>query len=169
MICITAATEDDVPRILEIEHESISPPWTHGALLGEIYREDSFFAVGRFCEEHRGTVLLCSGNTREPSPCAPCVGFIILRRIADEGELFQIAVDKSARRGGVADMLMNAALDYASDNRLLSVYLEVRRSNDAAICLYKKHGFESVRQRKGYYNSPVEDAVVMMKLLKGMI
>ena len=158
MIIFSAATEEDIPRILEIEQESIFPPWTHGALLGEIYREDTFFAVAR--PRHAESTI-----TLDSYPPPPCIGFIILRRISDEGELFQIAVDKTARRGGVADMLMDAALKYADESGLLSVYLEVRKSNDAAICLYKKHGFESVRQRKGYYDSPVEDAVVMVKLL----
>jgi len=43
LFVIDGAAEADMPRILEIERESISPPWTHGALLGEMYREDSFF------------------------------------------------------------------------------------------------------------------------------
>ena len=145
---VTVAAEADMPRILEIEQEAISPPWTHGTLLSEIYREDSFFAVARqVCQEKSPPVTL---------------GFVILRRIADEGELFQIAVDRAAQRSGVADMLMDSALNYASENALASVYLEVRKSNEAAINLYKKHGFKSVRHRNEYYNDPVEDAVVMV-------
>ena len=150
MIYLTTATEEDMLRILEIEQESISPPWTHGALLSEIYREDSFFAAA------------FDGAGAQPS--AHClIGFVILRRVADEGELFQIAIDKTARRRGVADMLMDAAFNYASESGIRSVYLEVRKSNKAAICLYKKHGFKSVRHRKNYFDSPVEDAIVMLR------
>ena len=149
MIYISSATEDDMTGILEIERESISPPWTHGALLGEIFRDDSFFAVARRHGLH-------SAETDST------IGFIILRRAADEGELFQIAVDKASRRRGVAGMLMDAALGYASAKALLTLYLEVRKSNEAAINLYKKCGFHPMRQRKNYYDSPVEDAVVMV-------
>ena len=148
MVAIVPATEDDIPWVLELEQEAISPPWTHGALLNEIYRDDSFFAVA-------------VDNTVSLSPCAKKLGFIIMRGMVDCGELLQIAVAKSARRRGVADLLMSAMLDEAGKNAINSVFLEVRRSNAAAIALYKKHGYALVRQRKDYYTNPVEDAVVM--------
>ena len=88
-------------------------------------------------------------------------GFVVLRRMGDEGELLQVAVDRGARRGGVADALMASALRFAESHALGSVFLEVRKGNEAALALYKKHGFEPVRTRKGYYSDPTEDAVVM--------
>ena len=141
MVSVVLANEEDIGRILEIEAEAISPPWTHGALLGEIYRDDSFFAVA--------------------SEDGVCQGFIILRCMADEGELLQIAVDKTARRRGIADLLTKAALRFADESTLKAVFLEVRKSNYAAIALYNKHGFCPVRVRKDYYCEPIEDAVVM--------
>jgi len=146
MIELKSANEDDIERILEIERDSISPPWTHGALLGEIYRDDAFFAVA--------------------AEGGDIIGFIILRGIADEGELFQIAVDKDARRRGAADMLMDAALDWARKNALRTIYLEVRKSNEAAIALYTKHGFKQTGRRKDYFTDPVEDATLMEKSLE---
>jgi len=143
MISIKSAAEDDIPRILEIENDSISPPWTHGSLLSEIYRDDCFFSV--LSESSTGAL-----------------GFVILRQVSeDEGELLQIAVDKVTRRHGVADLLMSAALRYTVENSLRKVFLEVRKGNDAAIALYKKHGFKSIRFRKEYYSDPTEDALIM--------
>ena len=154
MIYITDATEEDLQRIIEIEKAAISPPWTHGALLGEVFRDDSFFAVARECARRAAPKV---------HAVHPIVGFVILRQVTDEGELFQIAVDEAARRRGVADTLMEAALGYASAKALIAVYLEVRISNEAAIHLYKKYGFVSARHRKNYFDSPVEDAVVMVR------
>jgi len=158
MICIAKATEDDMPRIMEIEREAIIPPWTEGTLLSEIHREDSFFAVAK------GDGGCQADGSPDTQPMT--LGFVILRRAGDDCELFQIAVDKAARRQSVADMLMGSALDNAIKSGLASVHLEVRKSNNAAFCLYKKHGFEPVRSRKDYYVDPVEDAVVMVKKLK---
>ena len=138
---IRAAAEDDITRILEIEHESITPPWTHGGLLGEIYNGDSFFALAL-----DGKMIM---------------GFIILRRAADEGELYQIAVDRARRRQGVADALMKAALEWARDCGINAIYLEVRKSNEAAVKLYQKHGFKKKGRRKDYYAEPAEDAAIM--------
>ena len=148
MVDIIPATENDIQRILEIEQEAISPPWTHGALLGEMYKQDSYFVVA---------------VDERLSPAV--VGFAILRCVGDDGELLQIAVDKAQKRGGVGDLLIMAALEYARENALNSVFLEVRRGNTAAVGLYKKHGFSSVRIRKDYYSDPVEDASVMVKPL----
>ena len=148
MIKIRDAFEADIPQILSIEHEAISPPWTHGALLSEIYNDDSFFALA--CEnDEAGSVL----------------GFIILRCCGDEAQLLQIAVCSGSRRRGVADMLMAAALGHAAEKHSIKIFLEVRESNTAAICLYKKHGFAIVTVRKKYYTSPTENAAVMMREL----
>ena len=143
MIVVRAATEEDMPRILEIEKETISPPWTHGGLLSEIHSEDSYFALAI----ENSTIL----------------GFIILRRMADESELLQIAIDETYRRKGAAETLIKAAFNWAHINEISTIYLEVRKSNEAAIALYKKHSFKESGQRKNYYTEPVEDALIMVK------
>jgi ribosomal-protein-alanine N-acetyltransferase len=40
--------------------------------------------------------------------------------------------------------------------------LEVRRSNEAAINLYKSYGFRAVGVRPAYYQDDREDAVIMI-------
>ena len=157
---IRAATEDDIPRILEIENETITPPWTHGALLSEIYRDDCFFAVSYVGGHESRTCGFDDIGGHEARTC----GFVILRRMSeDEGELLQIAVDKTARRRGVADKLMGAAMRYSEVLSIRRIFLEVRKGNETAIALYKKHGFVNVRVRKDYYSDPTEDAVVMVR------
>ena len=144
------AIEDDMPRILEIEQATISPPWTHGGLLREINNTDAYF------------ILATENIPREEYVEELILGFIIMRRVANVGELFQIAVDEEHRRRGIADDLMDASLAWARYFEVTSIYLEVRKSNDSAIKLYKKHGFKKLGKRKGYYTEPVEDALVMV-------
>ena len=151
MIKIRLATREDLPSVLEIEQENMSPPWTYGSLLDELNKDDSYFIVA-------------AGGMQEHRP--RIVGFAILRQVGDDWELLQIAVDKVARRSGIGDKLMAAVLEHADEHALGSVFLEVRSGNTAAVMLYEKHGFETVRVRKDYYDSPIEDAVVMMKILK---
>ena len=143
MINISEAAENDIDAILKIEQESILPPWTHGALLNEFYRDDSYFIRAQ--------------NEDSIS------GFAILRLSADEAELLRIAVERSYRRKGIAGLLMDAVLHYAKEKELKAVHLEVRKSNAAAIHLYKKYGFKTVRCRKNYYSHPPEDAAVMIR------
>jgi ribosomal-protein-alanine N-acetyltransferase len=158
------ATEKDIPRILEIEKESISPPWTHGALLSEIYREDSFFAVA-VNDPQPDKAARDKAARDEAARDEAIAGFAVLRLMGDGWELLKIAVDKDFRRHGAADMLIAAALGHAAENAPGPVYLEVRKSNAAAIALYEKHGFNSMRQRKDYYTDPIENALIMVREL----
>jgi len=148
LIRIALATEENVSQVFEIEKETISPPWSRDALLDELKRDDSFFIVA-----------VEGAQKSHPS----LLGFAVLRRVGDDGELLRIAVNTSARRSGVGDLLMEAVLDFAEKNKLASIFLEVRCSNTAAVQLYEKHGFFTLRTRKDYYDSPVEDAVVYAK------
>ena len=148
MIKIAYASEKDLPRILEIMQEAISPIWTKDAFLSEMRKSDSLFMVAL-----DDNVI---GSPR-------CMGFAVVRQVGDDGELLQIAVDKSTRRCGIGGLLISALIDYAKEYALQSVFLEVRGSNIAATALYEKFGFEPVRTRKDYYNDPVEDALVMVK------
>ena len=154
MIRIAYASVKDLQRILEIMHDAISPIWTSDAFLSEMRKGDSLFLVALDDE----IVDIETGSPR-------CMGFAVVRQVGDDGELLQIAVDTKVRRGGIGSLLIEAVLDYAAKNSMQSVFLEVRKSNIAAISLYEKNGFEPVRTRKDYYDNPDEDAMVMKRVI----
>lgn len=88
------------------------------------------------------------------------VGYGGIWLVADEGQITNIAVMPDMRRCGVASKLLEKLLDEA---RNMPVVLEVRKSNVAAILLYEKYGFLQVGERKNFYHSPVENAIIMMR------
>ena len=89
----------------------------------------------------------------------------IVERVLDEGYIDNIAVDPNARRHGVADELLDVFCRFGAAN-LAFLTLEVRASNEPAIALYRKHGFEEAGRRKDYYTKPKEDAVIMTRDFK---
>jgi ribosomal-protein-alanine N-acetyltransferase len=135
------ATTENLPQILEIGKESISADWTLGFLLADIDKEDTYFIAAMHGE---GTL-----------------GFAVFREVGDDGELLQIATRKDARCSGVGSALLENVLEYAQSKSLHKVFLEVRKSNTPAIRLYEKFGFVELRTRRGYYDNPTEDALVM--------
>lgn len=85
-------------------------------------------------------------------------GFLSIQNLVGELEITNIAVQKSYQRQGIARRLMEQL-----DERLETVFLEVRESNLPAQTLYQKYGFEIVGRRKQYYHSPIEDAILMRR------
>jgi [ribosomal protein S18]-alanine N-acetyltransferase len=81
-----------------------------------------------------------------------------------KGHVVSIAVMPQSRRKGVASGVINMALQGMEYYKAKQGFLEVRVTNDFAITLYKKLGFEITRTINGYY-SDGEDAYVMTKKL----
>jgi [ribosomal protein S18]-alanine N-acetyltransferase len=90
-------------------------------------------------------------------------GFLVSRLVfsatggaAVEREILNVAVDPPFRRKGLGDLLLSAELEQGGVH-----FLEVRESNAPARRLYEKHGFRAEAMRKGYYDAPVENAILM--------
>jgi ribosomal-protein-alanine N-acetyltransferase len=81
-----------------------------------------------------------------------------------KGHVVSLAVLPQSRRKGVAQALINAAVEGMRRYKAKLGYLEVRVTNGAGVALYKKLGFEISRTINGYY-SDGEDAYVMTKKL----
>jgi ribosomal-protein-alanine N-acetyltransferase len=77
-------------------------------------------------------------------------------------------VDRSWRGRGVGSALIQAAIDWAREQQLHKLCLEVFPHNTAAITLYRKHGFvEEGRRPRQYRRSSGElwDTIMMGALL----
>jgi ribosomal-protein-alanine N-acetyltransferase len=81
-----------------------------------------------------------------------------------KGHVVSVAVLPQSRRKGVAQALINHAIEGMRHYKAKQCYLEVRVTNDAGTALYKKLGFDVSRTIHGYY-SDGEDAYVMSKKL----
>ena len=96
------------------------------------------------------------------APSELAAGFLLAWTVADELHIINVATHPGSRRRGVADALMTMLVETASSERRRLVLLEVRRSNQAAIQLYRAHGFSAIGVRRAYYTDNSEDAVEMM-------
>jgi len=81
--------------------------------------------------------------------------------IYDRMELDDIIVKEEYRNKGIGNKLMSYLVSVAINKRVVNITLEVRKSNDIAINMYKKFGFREVALRKFYYGD--EDAILMEK------
>lgn len=91
------------------------------------------------------------------------VGYVLTWHVADELHVMNVATRADRRRRGVGRALVAAAVEYARGHAIKHVLLEVRRSNAAAIALYRVFGFFAMGVRARYYADD-EDAVEMVLL-----
>ena len=93
------------------------------------------------------------------------LGYVVLQCSGDEAELINIAVRKGKRKLGIGSALLSKTVDVAVGLDVKKLFLEVRSSNQQAISLYERFGFDQVGMRKNYYSNPREDAQILCRLL----
>jgi ribosomal-protein-alanine N-acetyltransferase len=140
--------QKDLPRIAAIERDSYEFPWSSG-----IFRDCLLAGYTSIVTEYRGEV----------------VGYAIMSVAAGEAHLLNLCVAVNARRAGLGTRLLETVMERARLAGAERMHLEVRPSNDAAISLYIKSGFERIGVRKRYYraSSGSEDAVLLARSLYG--
>lgn len=145
-ITIEHMKKEDVDQVLVIEQASFSMPWSKNLFLSE------------FRSPAVSSLLVALGNG---SPNRTVIGYVISWIVEDEMHILNLAVAPEYRRKRIARQLVLAAIKLASARGAHRAFLEVRASNSAAQKLYSNLGFSGSFVRRGYYDSPVEDAVVM--------
>ena len=136
----------DITDVVAIDRLSFPVPWPERSYRYEL-------------TENPAAHLLIAEHSA--SPRARLVGYIGLWLLVDEAHISTIAVHPSDRGQGIGEALLLAGLNWAAKRGAEMATLEVRASNDAAQKLYRKHGFETVGRRPGYYKDNQEDAVLM--------
>lgn len=137
----------DVPFICSLEKQIFSSPWTEEGFL---------YKLGN----HQFNVSMAGLIDKEIVSYA--VSFFIL----DELHVSNVAVKKNFRRKRIGESMLWISMQVGLEMGANIVHLEVRKSNAAAIELYKKYQFELVGIRKGYYEHENEDALLMSRNLK---
>ena len=135
-VVIRPALLSDAPAIAELELFCFSLP----RLLPQIEREIGNFLVA----EDAGRWM----------------GYIDAQIVLDEGYIGNIAVCPEFRGKGIGRSLLRTLIQ-RNRGVLAFLTLEVRASNAAAIALYTSEGFHPVGIRKGMYEKPKEDALLM--------
>lgn len=142
-IIIRSMILDDVDEVFNIAVRSFSLPWS---------KESFAFSVSATSD----CCLIAQVKNR-------IAGYIIVRISLDTADIADVAVDTCFREQGIGSMLMTQMFEREELIDVQQYVLEVRKSNDSAIGLYKKFSFKLEGIRRNYYTKPTEDAVVMWK------
>ncbi|RRE53399.1 ribosomal-protein-alanine N-acetyltransferase [Klebsiella pneumoniae] len=142
MNTISTLSTADLTKAWHIEKRAHAFPWSEQTLAsnqGERYRNYQLSVDGEMA------------------------AFAITQVVLDEATLFNIAVDPAYQRRGLGRALLEHVIDEVEKLGVVTLWLEVRASNVAAIALYESVGFNEATIRRNYYPTADgrEDAIIM--------
>jgi ribosomal-protein-alanine N-acetyltransferase len=142
------AVESDLNEVVRIERSCFADPWSEESFRRLLAVEPAIFQVAAFPPDSR------------------IGGYAIAFAIGEDGEVLNVAVEPPFRGKGLAGQMLDALLIEMAARGVRTAYLEVRESNRAAQALYGSRGFTEIGRRYQYYRRPVEDALVMRRVLE---
>lgn len=146
LFCIVPLRAEQLAAAAEVEKQCFSVPWSLPML-------EAAFA----------NPLACFFAAQAHGAGEGLAGYAGMTHVLDEGSVLNVAVRPDFRRRGIAKALLCALDEKARSLSLRFLTLEVRPSNEAARRLYAAAGYRPAGRRRGYYQNPAEDAVLMTK------
>lgn len=139
---IIPMTAEHVAGIKKVDDSCFESPWSLKAFESELENPIAFYFVAVKDDE--------------------VIGYCGYWWTFGEAQITNVAVSPEYRQKGIASALMDEMINHCREMDVFSITLEVRVSNNAAISMYEKYGFERVGLRPKYYNNK-EDALLMTK------
>lgn len=135
--------EADTARAAQMEAEASREAWSQKSYRDALANENAYYLVA----QQGGSVIACCGFWQS----------------FEEADICNVVVEESFRRRGIARRMLLALMQEGKARGIEHFTLEVRSGNVPAIRLYEKLGFITEGVRKGFYENPKEDALIMWK------
>lgn len=147
-ITIRRMVKEDIDKVLEVERACFSDPWSRDVFTATLLLPYAYYYVAE--------ITLENSEKRIVGECG-------VRDIVGEGEITNVAVHHDFRGTGIAGRMMQTLLAESVERGMTAFTLEVRAGNEPAVSLYRKLGFRTEGIRAGFYENPVEDALIMWR------
>ncbi|WP_067778867.1 ribosomal protein S18-alanine N-acetyltransferase [Actinomyces vulturis] len=144
--------DSDIPFVAQVEADLFgAEAWSQEVLHDELHGPG---------HEFKTYSVLYSAS--QPEAIAGYAGVFC----ADVADVLTIATVPDCRRRGGGRHLLRHLIEVACKQNCSELFLEVRVSNEAAITLYEREDFTRLTVRKNYYMAPMEDALIMRRVLR---
>ncbi|MCL6433141.1 MAG: ribosomal protein S18-alanine N-acetyltransferase [Leptolyngbyaceae cyanobacterium HOT.MB2.61] len=164
-------TEDLLPDAFELDQRCFGGLWTLDGYRRELDSPNSALLILKAGKElvetrsrHKKAAFYSPTPLSLPSPPSsppPLLGIGCYWAILEEAHITVLGIAPEYHRQGLGQALFYALLRSAYLQGLERATLEVRISNQSALSLYQKFGFQEVGRRKKYYQDTGEDALVL--------
>ncbi|MDR1773285.1 MAG: ribosomal protein S18-alanine N-acetyltransferase [Clostridioides sp.] len=138
-------TKEDIDAVFEIEKNCFDDYWSRDMISAELSNPLSRYLVAKL----NGKII----------------GFVGSWFILNECHINNVAIHSDFRGNSYSVAMLKKLIEICYEEDIDAMTLEVRKSNEIAINLYKKIGFVMAGIRKEYYSNNKEDAIIMWKNL----
>lgn len=144
----------DIPQIVAIERRVFGDDaWPQQAFQEERNNRIAYYFV---------LVPAWFGRGRE------LAGYVGLWALSDAVHIVTIAIHPDSQRAGLGELLVQRAFALAEEVGADEVTLECRESNEPALRLYAKYGFQEAGRRERYYKNNDEAALILTAPASGV-
>ncbi len=145
--------EADLPSVIDINLKTLPEHYSDYFFLSLLKELPEAFVVAGYHDKIVGYIM-----------CKIEFGFSNFRKLGfvKKGHVVSIAVLEEYRGIGIGEALMIEGMKGVVQRKSDEIYLEVRSSNQQAVNLYKKIGFQIKSKLRAYYRDG-EDALLMAK------
>lgn len=149
---IKPLTVEQLPAVVELDRLCFGGLWTI-----EGYRQELFSPTSNLL------VVSVDAASQGLKVNETLVGVGCLWAILDEAHITILGVHPDYRHQGLGQLLLEVMLQVSRRRGLKRATLEVKASNQAALSLYQKFGFQEAGRRRGYYKDTGEDALILWR------
>ena len=147
----------DIKQVVSINQRCLPENYPDQFFMGLYYHAPNAFYVAEYEGEIVGYIMCriergISGFGKMP---------------VKKGHIVSVAVLQTMRKKGVGTALIKAGMQGMIDYGASEFFLEVRKTNEAAIAAYEKLSYSVRRVLRGYYRDG-EDAYLMIKRVDGL-
>lgn len=145
LLKLNAPQAEQLTQLVELDHLCLGGLWTTASYQRELDSPNSRFLA----------------LSLEPE--ASIIGCGCFWEILEEAHITLLMIHPNYQRQGLGQLLLYGLLREAVNRHLERATLEVRVSNQSALSLYQKFGFQLAGRRKGYYQKTGEDALIFWR------
>jgi [ribosomal protein S18]-alanine N-acetyltransferase len=171
-LALKPLTAELIPAAVKLDQQSLGGLWTQLGYERELESPNSDLLVLQRSPEIKNFPVALPGQQEQDPNChpklqsqqpdiLPILGLGCLWAILEEAHITLLIVDPAHRRQGLGQAMLYVLMQAAWQRKLEWATLEVRVSNQPALALYQKFGFEEVGQRRRYYQDTGEDARIL--------
>jgi [ribosomal protein S18]-alanine N-acetyltransferase len=146
-----------LPAVLVLDRQCFGGLWNEGGYLREMTSPSSDLLV--FVKDQEGD----GKGQKESSKSEDLLALGCAWAIVDEAHITLLAVAPAYQQQGLGQAMLWVLLQAAQQRGLERATLEVRASNQTALALYAKFGFQEAGRRKRYYQDNGEDALILWR------